>query len=218
MLKTTKLFIKNPTLPLLAMRKLPYTTCDDGELLTFLRDGDNDAFTEIYNRYYKRVYSYILDWIKLPDRTEDLVHEVFIKLWEIRDKLQIRDNFAGYLFRLCHNKMVDTTRTIVRERKFKDQLLAQYQQIISDEQVSPQQLQRFDNLAEEALSTLPPVRKKVYELCRLQKRSYQEIADELNISPHTVRDHMSKALATLRIFLREKEDFLMLLILAEIFF
>ncbi len=200
------------------MRKISYTTCDDGELLMFLREGDTIAFTEIYNRYHKRVYNYILDWIKIPEMTEDLVHEVFLKVWEIKEKLEIKDNFAGYLFRICHNKMVDTTKKIAKERKLKDQLLDHYQTLSLDEQVSPQQLQRFDALVEEALDTLPPVRRKVYELCRMQKKSYQEIADELNISQNTVRDHMSRALATLRLFLREKGDLAMLVILAEIFF
>jgi len=200
------------------MRKISYTTCSDGELLAFLRDDDTAAFTEIYDRYYQRVYNYILDWIKIREMTEDIVHEVFLKLWEIRGKLEIQKSFSGYLFRVCHNHMVNTTKKIAKERNLRDQLLDQYKLLPLEEQVSLEQLQKFDNLVEEALDSLPPVRRRVYELCRMQKKSYQEIADELNISQNTVRDHMSKALATLRLFLKEKGDITMLLVLAEFFF
>ena len=66
-----------------------YSTYSDSELLVFLRTGDKKAFEEIYNRYHKPVYRYLVSLVKIPEIAEDLVHEIFVKLWDIREKLVI---------------------------------------------------------------------------------------------------------------------------------
>jgi RNA polymerase sigma-70 factor (family 1) len=185
-----------------------YSIYSDSELLVFLRAGDKLAFEEFYNRYHKPVYRYLVSLVKVPEIAEDLVHEIFVKLWDIREKLVIKDSFKGYLFWMCHNKAVDTIRKIAGERMLKDQLLFHYYQHLSDaEHHTLTQLQRYDNLIEEALNSLSPQRRKVYELCRKQGKSYREAANELQISTHTVKEHMSYALAALRDFLRQHGEF-----------
>jgi RNA polymerase sigma-70 factor (ECF subfamily) len=179
----------------------------------FLRTGDKKAFEEFYNRYHKPVYRYLVSLVKIPEIAEDLVHEIFVKLWDIREKLVIKDNFKGYLFWMCHNKASDTTKKIAKERILKDQLLLHYYQYLSTaENHTLEQLQRYDNLIEEALNSLSPQRRKVYELCKRQGKSYQEAAAELQISTHTVKEHMSGALAALRDFLRQQGEFSLALI------
>jgi RNA polymerase sigma-70 factor (ECF subfamily) len=182
----------------------------------FLRNnGDKAAFTEIYNRYHKDAYRYLLSLIKVSHIAEDLVHEVFLKLWETREKIEIRENFAGYLFRICHNKAVDSIRKVASERALREQLVHHYQVFSLDEYRSAENLKRFDNLVEEALNSLPPKRRKVFELCRREGRSYQEVADQLQISPNTVKEHMAKALSSLRIFLHDKGQLTIALLLFE---
>lgn len=185
-----------------------YSTYSDTELLVFLRDGDKLAFAEFYNRYHKPVYRYLISLVKVPEIAEDLVHEIFLKLWDIRQKLEIKENFKGYLFWMCHNKAADTTKKIAGERMLKNQLLLHYYQTLSTVETHTfEQLQRYDNLIEEALNSLSPQRRKVYELCKKQGKSYQEAANELQISTHTVKEHMSYALSALRDFLRHKGEF-----------
>ena len=95
---------------------------------------------------------------------------------------------------MCHNKAIDTTKKIAGERILKDQLLLHYYHNLSTgENHTFEQLQRYDNLIEEALNSLSPQRRKVYELCKRQGKSYQEAANELQISTHTVKEHMSSA-------------------------
>jgi RNA polymerase sigma-70 factor (ECF subfamily) len=194
-----------------------YSTYQDEELLVFLRGSDSAAFTEIYNRYHKPVYKYLISLVKVPQLTEDLLHEVFLKLWENREKIEIRESFSGYLFRICHNKAADMIRKIAGERSLKMALLLHYQGFTPDEYRSREELQRFDNLVEQALDSLSPQRRKVYELCRRQEKSYQEVAAELGISTNTVKEHMAKALSTLRNFLEEKGKFTFALLLLEKF-
>jgi RNA polymerase sigma-70 factor (family 1) len=185
-----------------------YSTYSDSELLVFLRDGDKMAFAEFYNRYHKPVYRYLISLVKVPEIAEDLVHEIFLKLWDIRLKLEIKENFKGYLFWMCHNKAADTTKKIAGERILKNQLLLHYYHTLSTvETHTLEQLQRYDNLIDEALNSLSPQRRKVYELCKKQGKSYQEAANELQISTHTVKEHMSYALSALRDFLRQNGEF-----------
>jgi RNA polymerase sigma-70 factor (ECF subfamily) len=146
------------------------------------------------------------------------VHEIFLKLWDIRQKLEIKENFKGYLFWMCHNKAADTTKKIAGERILKDQLLHYYQALSTVETHTLEQLQRYDNLIEEALNSLSPQRRKVYELCKKQGKSYQEAANELQISTHTVKEHMSYALSALRDFLRQNGEFsLACIVMAHLF-
>src|SRR5688572_19781539 len=122
-----------------------YSIYSDNELLEFLRAGDKMAFEEFYNRYHKPVYRYLVSLVKIPEIAEDLVHEIFVRLWDIREKLVIKDNFKGYLFWMCHNKAADTTRKIAGERLLKDQLLHYYQHLSNAEHHTLEQLQRYDN-------------------------------------------------------------------------
>jgi RNA polymerase sigma-70 factor (family 1) len=196
-----------------------WSTYTDGELLVFLRDGDKMAFAEIYNRYHKPVYRYLISLVKVPEIAEDLVHEIFLKLWDLRQKLEIKENFKGYLFWMCHNKAADTTKKIAGERMLKDALLFHYyQNIFNVEDQTPEQQQRYDELIEEALNSLSPQRRKVFELCKKQGKSYQQVADELQISTNTVKEHISYALASLRDFFRQRGEFSIVLMMISKFF
>ena len=196
---------------------IAYSTYDDEMLVSLLKTGDEGAFTEIYNRYHQPVYGYLLSLVKSTEIAEDLVHEVFLKLWEIREKLEIKINFSAYLFRICHNKAADTTKKIAEERLLRDELLRYYQDFSSAVQLSTEELYQYDVLAEQALDSLSPQSRRVYKLCRWEKKSYREVAEELHISPYTVKEHMSRALTNLRSFLREKGKIALILILLEKF-
>ena len=141
-----------------------------------------------------------------------------MKLWEARERLEIRDHFAGYLFRIGHNQACDAMLKISRERDLHVELLAHYPLFPTGESRSPKELQELDDLVEQALDILPPQRRRVYELCRLQGKSYQETASELGITVHTVKEHMKKALAALRIFLQNKGKLALIFYLGQLIF
>jgi RNA polymerase sigma-70 factor (family 1) len=183
-----------------------YATSTDEELLILLRNDDRLAFTAIYDRYNKDVYRYLYILVKVPEIAEDLSHESFLKIWELRHKLKIESSFKGYLFRLCHNKAVDMHQKIAREQALMDRVLQQYQENPVVEEYSQKQLEQYDALVEEALDSLSPQRRKVFELCKKEKKSYEEVARELNISPNTVKAHMSMILSLLRSFILERRE------------
>jgi RNA polymerase sigma-70 factor (family 1) len=188
----------------------PYATSSDEDLLILLRNDDRLAFSAIYDRYYKDAYRYLYILVKVPEIAEDLSHEAFLKIWEVRQQLKIDRSFKGYLFRLCHNKAVDMHKKIAAEQVLMDRVLQQYHRNPVIEEYSQKQLEQYDALVEKALDSLSPQRRKVFEMCKKQKKSYEEVARELHISPNTVKAHMSTILSLLRNFILERRDFFLI--------
>lgn len=93
---------------------------------------------------------------------------------------------------------MDMNKQIASSRQLLDQLLQHYQVIPELEHYSQKDLARYDALVEEALNSLSPQRRKIYELCKKEKKSYEEVAQELGISQHTVKAHITQALSLLR--------------------
>lgn len=194
-----------------------YATYKDEELVNLLKENNKEAFTELYNRYHKAVYGYLFAQLKTQHHTQDILHEVFIKIWEIRMQLQLKSTFSAYLFRICHNKAVDFLRKMAADRLFRKELLIQYKQSSDYPSITLEELERMDSLVEEALEQLTPQRRIVFDLCRKQHKSYQQVAEELGISPNTVKEHMTKALATLRGFIRHRVNLTIIFCLTEKF-
>ena len=204
----TAVFIirKNSYLAFVYMKTLSHhINSNDGhseqELLALLKTGDKAAFTEIYNRFHAQVYRYILALTKSEQTAEDLTHEVFMKLWEIRATLVIRSSFSSWLFRVSHNKAIDALRKIAGDRNLLSNLIYQYGEQSIGPGRSQEELLYYDNLIDKALDGLPPQRRKVYDLCKRNGKTYQEAATELGIAPGTVKEHMALALASLRGFM-----------------
>lgn len=194
---------------------IAYSTYDENMLVSLLKTGNEEAFTEIYNRFHKPVYGYLLALVKSPEIAEDLVNEIFLKVWEVREKLEIKISFSAYLFRICHNKAVDATKKIAGEHQLRAEMMRYYQDFASVTPCSQEELYQYDLLEEQAFDSLSPQSRRVYKLCRLEGRSYREVAEKLQISPYTVKEHMSRALAHLRSFLKERGKIALILILLE---
>lgn len=196
----------------------PYESHTDQTVLLAMQDGEQVAFAELYNRYHQLAYGYVFTQVKIPTITQDILHDVFLKLWEDRSKISIQHQFKSYLLRSCHNKVVDFYRQLAKDRQLQESLLYQYEQELEHSPNSKQELLKLDALAEEALSTLSPQRRKVFELCRRQGKTYNQVADELGISPQTVKEHMANALSSLRRFLHKRTDLVTLLLLLKKYF
>lgn len=173
------------------------------------------AFAELYSRYSHETYNYILTLVKVPDLAEDLVQDVFIKIWDVRERLEIKQNFRSYLFRICHNSAVDMNKKIASSRQLFNQLVYHYQVIPDLEHYSQEELLRYDSLVEEALNSLSPQRRRIYELCRKEKKSYEEVASELGISPNTVKAHVTQTLSLLRSYISKHTKLPLLILLMQ---
>ncbi len=163
-----------------------------------VKNGDMAAFDLVYRAYSKRLYRFVYGIIKTEIDAEEIVQEVFVKIWESHEKI---DNFAlfdSYLFTIAYNSTISLIRKKLSEKK--------YIQYIKSLQIPPQQKSAeinsdFEILSEKVnklIGKLPPRQKEVFKLHRENELTYRQIAEKLDISVNTVENHMSKALKFLR--------------------
>ncbi len=100
-----------------------YSTYADEQLFKLLQSGNEKVFEEIYERYHKSVYAYLLGFLKDNALAEDLTHEVFMKIWNMRGQIELHTSFSSYLFRICHNKAINTLEKIAVDNKLRNQVL-----------------------------------------------------------------------------------------------
>jgi RNA polymerase sigma-70 factor (ECF subfamily) len=171
------------------------------DLALRLRNDDINAFNTLYWEYHAAVYANTLKLIKDPVLAEDIVQEVFVTLWDKRHTIDPGQDLIGWLFVISHHKTVDQLK-----RKLK-QILAQKNlsiftedhSIIVNDDLKEAQL----NAIEEAMDHLSPQKRKVFELCKVQGRTYKKAAEELHISKYTVKEYLSDALVSIKKYIGE---------------
>jgi RNA polymerase sigma-70 factor (ECF subfamily) len=171
----------------------------DQELAYLIRNGNMPAFDVIYKKYSVRIYSFVLGIIKSKDDAEDIVQEVFIKLWDKRESIKEYLSFKSFLFTIAYNTTISVIRKRVKEKDFV--ALVKSKQIPLEINTHNLQLE-YDELKEKldgAVDKLPRRQKQVYTLSRNEELTYKEIAEEMGISVNTVEIHMVKALNFIRV-------------------
>ncbi|RFM26289.1 RNA polymerase sigma factor [Deminuibacter soli] len=183
----------------------------DIELVGNMQLDDVSAFDELYWKYHQPVYRNVIKLIKEPEVAEDILQEVFIRLWENRAKLDPTQSVAGWLFVISFNLSVNYTRKRMREQALHKSMFSSAQEQAADFQL----YERQHKLLETAIAQLSPQKKKIVTLCKLEGKTYEEAANELNISRHTVKEYLSSAMVNLNDYIkshaREKDCMLLLL-------
>jgi RNA polymerase sigma-70 factor (ECF subfamily) len=189
---------------------------DDLLLLKRVSLKDELAFAELYNRYRKKVYTYSFKILKYADRAEDIVHEVFLTLWQ-HDNLESILNLDAYLRVVTRNQTLKLLRRQQLELKSNNNMFVAWQEVHNE---TEQEILLHDTYAQllQGVAQLPPQQKKVYQLCREEGLKYEEVAEQLSISRLTVKTHMQHALRFLRAYLSSHTDVVGLLLLLKFFF
>ena len=166
-------------------------------LLQQMIEGDAMAFRKIYEFYRGRIFAYAFSYTKSANMAEEAVQEIFIRLWEKRGLLQTDKNFEAYIKVATRNQIFNMLRKVALDRVLQQKIhgyMVALQHTSADELLA-KELERLHQLA---VHNLPLQQKQVYKLSREEELSYEQIADKLNISKHTVKRHMAEALKTLR--------------------
>lgn len=175
------------------------TENNDSELVIRIQMGDVQAFDILYWKYHQAVYANINKLIKDGEAAKDILQDVFITLWEKCHTIDPNQSVANWLFVVSYNKSISYLKKVLKESVYNIELQNQMQVVEeADFNVKEEQLQ----LLEEALQHLSTQRKKVFELCKLQGKTYEEAAKELNISKHTVKEYLSEAIAKIKDFIK----------------
>ena len=173
----------------------------DKELLTQIAAGNEAAFKILFDRYNQRLFNYVSSIIKSHQVTEELVMDVFLKIWQGKDILFQIENFDAFLFRVAHNKSIDFLRSVAKDPKFQD-LLFEEMNLSSLEQADTFLLtQEYESKVREAIAILSPQRKKVYQLSREMDMTHDQIATHLKLSKNTVNNHIVEAQRFIRAYL-----------------
>ncbi len=189
----------------------------ENTLLTQVAAGDEQAFKTLFSTYYQQLFNYISGFVKSKQVAEELVMDAFLKIWQGRDLLPEIRNFDAFLFRVARNKSIDFLRSAARDPQFED-LLWDAMQLTTDDEDSAALMQELEVRLREAIGMMPPQRKKVYQLSREQEMTHEQIAAQLNLSRHTINNHIVEAQRFIRTYLSKNCDIAFLLLVLPLLF
>ncbi len=169
---------------------------EESRIIRLLKEGDRGAFSLLYKRYWQKVYGFCRLYLNSRERAEDVVQEVFIKLWEARELLREDDSPEGFLFIVTRNLVFNQYRKEVNGDYYKMTVLSALESSYDiEEEIAARDLGRYiDRLIEE----LPEKRRQIFNLSRKAHKSHKEIALLLGISEKTVENQIREALRFLR--------------------
>jgi RNA polymerase sigma-70 factor (ECF subfamily) len=169
----------------------------ENQLLIRIREGDEKAFSELYHTYKNKLYSFLLGLVQIDHVAEDLFQEIFYKVWTNRESISEVDNFNAFIYRMARNQAIDELRRFSKETL----MLTNMRKRENEYQLDPFKLFENNEIAQkinEAIEQLPPQQKKIYILHNRKGHSLEKIAQELDLSIFTIRNHLAKANNKLR--------------------
>ena len=166
-----------------------------------LRNNDEETFRHLFEFYKDDVYMYALSFLRHKEYAEEIVQEVFLKVWINRENLDPLLSFKSYLFTITRNLTFNFLRKAANHKKLRDEIFHITSETCNSGELKIRE-QELERIRMEAIEMLPPGRKRIFEMSRLEDKSYEEISQELGISLSTVKNQMSKSLKTIRDFLK----------------
>ena len=162
------------------------------ELIRRLNTGDARAFEKLYQLYSVRILKKLILLVKDEDIAAELLQDIFLKLWQRREIIDAEQSLRPYLFRMAENKITDLFRRAAYDKKLLAHLVAVSTEWCNDTEEAIY-LKDNESILKQAIDSLPPQRQKIFILCKIEGKSYDEVAALLGISAGTVNDHMVKA-------------------------
>jgi RNA polymerase sigma-70 factor (ECF subfamily) len=154
-------------------------------------------FNELFREYEHRLYAFIIKVVKSDAQTKDILQDVFLKLWQVREQLPEIQNINAFLYKLAENKVYDFLRRAARYENVRNEFWQSYQQYHSPDG-GDLEAKEFNGIIQKAIEQLPPQRKAIYLLTTREGMKRHEVAAELNLSPNTVRNQLSEAIHYIR--------------------
>ena len=174
-------------------------------LVQKIRCGDESAFREAFYAYKDRLFSFCYRFTRSEELAEELVHDALLKVWANRQNLDEQQSFIGYLYTITRNNALNYLKKKAAEetlkKKIQPHLISWHND--TEENLHYANLQQIANLA---VDQLPVQQQRIFRMSRDQHMTHEEIAQNLNLSPHTVRNHIIKALHSIKKYLSLHTD------------
>jgi len=184
---------------------------EDNELYIKLKTGDERAFQTLFQKYYSAMCHFARQFLNDSELAEETVQDMFVKIWEKRETLNIETSVKHYFFRSIRNHCLNQIQHEKIKKQYATAILESSQQEINTEQyyIEVDLVKRI----EKSIDSLPPKRKEIFRLSREQGMKYKEIAETLQISVKTVEAQMGLALKHLREELKDFSNHLITMLL-----
>lgn len=185
---------------------------EEVQLLIALQSGSQEAYAKIYHFYSARIYLNILKMVKNENDAQELLQDVFFKVWTKRQLIDPQQSFRSYLFQIAKHTVYNFIRKKSLDRQVEDYLRyhmeAGYTHI--EEELSEQE---NEDWLLKMIQQLPPRRREIFRLCKIEGKSYAEVGETLGISTSTINDHIVKATKFIKEKYRDHDHTVLLLVL-----
>lgn len=168
----------------------------DKKVVELLRAGNVEAFEKVFFSFADRIYYFSYRYLRNQYDAEEVVQEVFVKLWENKENLNEELSLSGYIFTIARNTIFNQNRKKVNEQAYQEYVRT-FLDNISSKTEDDLIYSDIKEIVDKVIEDLPPQRKLVYKMSREKGLSYKEIAQELDLSERTVEAHIRLALKTL---------------------
>ena len=189
---------------------------DEKQLLISIANDDRKAFSELYTYHMHNLYRYVFFICKSTEITEEVVQEIFVKLWLNRSNLHNIQFFKSYLYRSAQNQLIDHLRRAKLQHKVTEQM-----QVVESECALPSDsamiCNEFIQLTRRAINHLPAKRKIIVELRTEHGLTLDEIAERLHISKSVVKKQLYAGMSFVRNYIHHFDELAAILILLHIY-
>lgn len=175
---------------------------NDNRLLEGIKSGNASYYEEVFRKYYQSLCLFALKYVRGPDEAEEIVQEMFVKIWQKKESLAVTTSLKSYLYQAVRNACLNHLKHINVKLEYQKRAIDTSSTANAGDTLVALELEARIT---ETLNKLPPERKKIFLMSRNEGLKYREIAEKLNISIKTVENQMSKALQFLK---TELMDFL----------
>ncbi|NEW83369.1 MAG: RNA polymerase sigma-70 factor [Mariniphaga sp.] len=165
--------------------------------VTLLKVGDAKAFDRLFGVYSKRLYYFALGYLKSKEEAEEVVQDVFCKIWMNRESLNPQLCFKAYIFKIAYRRINELFRKVAQEQAYRHEIISTSFDIDNnlDERTDYDSLLK---LVEKIVNNLPPRQKEIFTKRKRDILSVKEIAELLGIAPKTVENHLNEALKAIK--------------------
>jgi len=170
----------------------------NSDLIGLLNEGDIVAFDAIYAQYCHRLYGFVLRYLKNREDTEEIVQEVFLKIWEARQRINSFSSFDSFIFTIAYNSTITLLRKRVTEQKYLNNIRLRQEIASTPDLIDEIQFKELDERVHSLINRLTPRQQEIFRLSRDERLTHDQIAQKLNISSNTVKNHIVATLAFLK--------------------
>ncbi|TWF40768.1 RNA polymerase sigma-70 factor (ECF subfamily) [Chitinophaga polysaccharea] len=190
-------------------------TYNEKELLLSLAQGEDRAFASVFHHYRHRIYAIAFRLLGSASQAEDVVQDIFLKMWLKRGELHEISHFKAYLFTVTRNHIFTSLKLMARQQLAASELSATAVNEIKDAAIIHKE---YEQILQRAIAQLSPQQELIYKLSKEEGLKRNEIADRLQLSPETIKVHLANAMRSIRAFCMARMDLNTFLIIMWLFY